>query len=122
VSKEGITMRRSSRGEGFWGLRFIFSESYASYTHALALALDRYSSPSTKTAFFRHGATTTLVDYIGVPDGVPLLFRRPARGVRPRGAFCAARRCRADRRKASEHARWREYTLSTEGERPPCGK
>lgn len=127
VPKEGVTTRsgRSRRGDGVAGCRW--ASIYLAGILCVVYACPRPCPwsiliPSTKTAFFRCGATTTLVDYIGVPDGVPLLFRRPPRGVRPRGAFCAARRCRVDRRKASEHARWREYTLSTEGERPPRGK
>lgn len=116
-----MTTRGWRRG-GSDGLRFIFPEFCASYTHALALALGRYSSPRRRLPFSGVVRPPPSPITSVVPDGVPLLFRRPPRGVRPRGAFCAARRCRADRWKASEHARWREYTLSTEGERPLRGK
>lgn len=122
MPKKGMTTRRGqSRGRSRW------ASIYLSGILCVVYACPRPCPwsiliPSAKTAFFRRGTTTTLVDYIGVPDGVPLLFRRPPRGMRPRGAFRAARRCRTGRRKASEHARWREYTLSTEGERPPRRK
>lgn len=113
VPKEGMMTRRGWSRRRFW-----WASIYLSGILCVVYACPRPCPwsiliPSTKTTFFRRGATTTLADYIGVPDGVPLLFRRPPRGVRPRGAFCAARKCRVDRWKASEHARWREYTLST---------
>lgn len=75
VPKEGMMTRRGwSRGRFWW------ASIYLSGILCVVYACPRPCPwsiliPSTKTTFFRRGATTTLADYIGVPDGVPLLFR-----------------------------------------------
>lgn len=105
IRRDGSRGRRDERGEngfprgskgttaaavGLMGPRFILPESCASYTHALALALGRYSSPGRLPFSGCH--PRRLLGRGASPPPSPLLRRsRPPRGghVGRRSASCA---------------------------------